>query len=204
MFSSICQKHLKTLFNCFKVHVVEIGANLGDCSVWLAAALLQKTTRPVKITHRQLGLLTHRKYRDLFLFCPYHGSIVLPKCESLARCKKPPANACEWVCQFLCIDILSSFHRCAAIVPNWFWTMHEGRDIETVGTRKKPKDHYFDDVLLSLLPWQKVFQCVWMRTYFDASEAKRMQAVPGLRRIKAGWVWKKRSNGVKFTGSRES
>ena len=54
----------------------------------------------------------------------------------------------------------------------------------------KPKDHYFHDVCFRGNKFLNV-------TYFDPSEAKRMQAVPGLRRIKAGWVWK-------LTGSRES
>ena len=80
----------------------------------------------------------------------------------------------------------TSFHLCIGVLPLFL----TGSDIDTGGTRSKPKDHYFHDVCFR----GKTFLNV---TYFDLSEAKRMQAVPGLRRIKAGWVWK-------LTGSRES
>lgn len=38
--------------------------------------------------------------------------------------------------------------------------MYEGRDIETVGTRNKPKDHYFDDVCFRGKKCFKASECV--------------------------------------------
>ena len=194
MFSSICQKHLKTLFNCFKVHVVEIGANLGDCSVWLAAALLSPYSRrqpDLSRSHTDSWDCLHIENIETFVFAGFLPISWKHRASKVREFSTLQETSSE--CMWMSLSIFVHWHP--FIFPSVFLSGSEQcMKAETLkqweqGTSLKITIlMMFASVAKSVSKRLNayIFWCLWGKTYAGSSRSSSYQGWLGLKKAKHG------------------